>query len=319
MANNNNNVQGPPLVGPNFQNTNPDLRLMEELLQAPTDGVGDTDARTWLEKEHPNSITTWNDLVSKFVNRFFPPFKTTDIQNEITRFQQRFAGGSLLTKNTQEALTIIENKSKVQTSQDKTQVSSSSGSSTQDATITALTEHVEALVSSINRPINSIQNSCETCGVHMLIMSVKPPVATLKRTYMLLRERPQGVLPSNTIPNPQEELKAITTRSELSAAKQKLMLLDSAAERCLMLLSQEVILNGDSPVPKRVVEGVLQPVAPITAEQRLARKNELKARGTLLMALPDKHQLKFNSHKDAKTLMEAIEKRFGGNIKTKKV
>nr|GEY24706.1 hypothetical protein [Tanacetum cinerariifolium] len=37
------------------------------------------------------------------------------------------------------------------------------------------------------------------------------------------------------------------------------------------------------------------------------------------MALPDKHQLKFNSHKDAKTLMEAIEKRFEGNIETKKV
>nr|GFA34630.1 hypothetical protein [Tanacetum cinerariifolium] len=64
---------------------------------------------------------------------------------------------------------------------------------------------------------------------------------------------------------------------------------------------------------------VVQPVAPTTAEQKLARKNELKARGTLLMALPDKHQLKFNSHKDAKTLMEAIEKRFGGNTETKKV
>nr|GEV67492.1 putative ribonuclease H-like domain-containing protein [Tanacetum cinerariifolium] len=50
-----------------------------------------------------------------------------------------------------------------------------------------------------------------------------------------------------------------------------------------------------------------------------ARKNELKARGTLLMALPDKHQLKFNSHKDAKTLMDAIKKRFGGNTETKKV
>nr|GEZ71964.1 hypothetical protein [Tanacetum cinerariifolium] len=62
-----------------------------------------------------------------------------------------------------------------------------------------------------------------------------------------------------------------------------------------------------------------QPVAPITVEQKLARKNELKARGTLLMALPDKHQLKFNSHKDAKTLMEAIEKHFGGNTKIKKV
>nr|GEZ52717.1 putative ribonuclease H-like domain-containing protein [Tanacetum cinerariifolium] len=61
------------------------------------------------------------------------------------------------------------------------------------------------------------------------------------------------------------------------------------------------------------------PVVPTTAKQKLARKNELKARSTLLMALPDKHQLKFNSHKDAKTLMEAIEKRFGGNTETKKV
>nr|GEV97283.1 ribonuclease H-like domain, reverse transcriptase, RNA-dependent DNA polymerase [Tanacetum cinerariifolium] len=81
----------------------------------------------------------------------------------------------------------------------------------------------------------------------------------------------------------------------------------------------EVILNGDSPTPTRVIEGVPQPVASTNAEQKLARKNELKARGTLLMALPDKHQLKFNSHKDAKILMEAIEKRFGRNTKTKNV
>nr|GEV40851.1 ribonuclease H-like domain-containing protein [Tanacetum cinerariifolium] len=81
----------------------------------------------------------------------------------------------------------------------------------------------------------------------------------------------------------------------------------------------EVILNGDTPVPTRIVEGVVQPVAPTTAKQKLVRKNELKAYGTLLMALLDKHQLKFNLHKDAKTLIEAIEKRFGGNTETKKV
>nr|GEW41016.1 ribonuclease H-like domain-containing protein [Tanacetum cinerariifolium] len=80
----------------------------------------------------------------------------------------------------------------------------------------------------------------------------------------------------------------------------------------------EVILNGDSPVSTRLVKGVAQPVALTTVKQKLARKNKLKARGTLLMALPDKHQLKFNSHKDAKSLMEAIEKCFGGNTKTKK-
>nr|GEZ12990.1 ribonuclease H-like domain-containing protein [Tanacetum cinerariifolium] len=81
----------------------------------------------------------------------------------------------------------------------------------------------------------------------------------------------------------------------------------------------EVILNGDSSTPTRIVDGVVQVIAPTTAEQRLAKKNELKARRTLLMALLDKHQLKFNIHKDAKSLMEAIEKRFGGNEETKKV
>nr|GEZ14249.1 reverse transcriptase domain-containing protein [Tanacetum cinerariifolium] len=44
----------------------------------------------WLEKEPPRSILTWDDLVSKFVNQFFPPSTMTNLRNEITRFQQRF-------------------------------------------------------------------------------------------------------------------------------------------------------------------------------------------------------------------------------------
>ncbi|GJV96251.1 reverse transcriptase domain-containing protein [Tanacetum coccineum] len=47
-------------------------------------------ARIWLEKEPPRSILTWDDLVSKFINQFFPSSKTINLQNEITRFQQRF-------------------------------------------------------------------------------------------------------------------------------------------------------------------------------------------------------------------------------------
>nr|GFA70017.1 hypothetical protein [Tanacetum cinerariifolium] len=73
----------------------------------------------------------------------------------------------------------------------------------------------------------------------------------------------------------------------------------------------EVILNGDSPPPTTSVEGVETPYRLTTVEEKLARKNELKARGTLLMALPNEHQLMFNSYKTAKSLMEAIEKRFG--------
>nr|GEX59208.1 reverse transcriptase domain-containing protein [Tanacetum cinerariifolium] len=47
-------------------------------------------ARIWVVKEPPRSILTWDDLVSKFINQFFPPSKTTNLHNEITRFQQRF-------------------------------------------------------------------------------------------------------------------------------------------------------------------------------------------------------------------------------------
>ncbi|GJU71491.1 hypothetical protein Tco_1262896 [Tanacetum coccineum] len=75
----------------------------------------------------------------------------------------------------------------------------------------------------------------------------------------------------------------------------------------------EVIVSGDSPPPKKTVDGVEQTYPPTTAEEKLARKNELKARGTLLMALPNEHQLNFNTYKCAKTVMEAIEKRFGGS------
>nr|GFB54384.1 reverse transcriptase domain-containing protein [Tanacetum cinerariifolium] len=47
-------------------------------------------ARIWYEKEPPNSILTWDDLVNKFVNKFFPHSKTTHLKNEISRFTQRF-------------------------------------------------------------------------------------------------------------------------------------------------------------------------------------------------------------------------------------
>nr|GEW53254.1 ribonuclease H-like domain, reverse transcriptase, RNA-dependent DNA polymerase [Tanacetum cinerariifolium] len=72
------------------------------------------------------------------------------------------------------------------------------------------------------------------------------------------------------------------------------------------------VLNVNSPVSTRIVDGVETVIPTTTAKQKLAKKNELKERGTLLMALPNGHQLKFNTYKSDKTLMEAIKKRFGG-------
>nr|GFA40192.1 reverse transcriptase domain-containing protein [Tanacetum cinerariifolium] len=47
------------------------------------------EARTWLDKEPPRSILTWEDLFSKFINQFFPPSKTTYLRNEIINFLQK--------------------------------------------------------------------------------------------------------------------------------------------------------------------------------------------------------------------------------------
>ncbi|GJZ11322.1 reverse transcriptase domain-containing protein [Tanacetum coccineum] len=47
-------------------------------------------SKTCYEKEPPNSIMNWEDLVTKFVNQFFPPSKTTHLKNEISRFTQKF-------------------------------------------------------------------------------------------------------------------------------------------------------------------------------------------------------------------------------------
>nr|GEX02113.1 hypothetical protein [Tanacetum cinerariifolium] len=92
-----------------------DNRTMAQMLQAPIEGYEDAiiippinvnnfelkqtlinlvqsnqfTAQTWLNKEPPRSILTWEDLVSKFINQFFPPSKTTYLRNEITNFLQK--------------------------------------------------------------------------------------------------------------------------------------------------------------------------------------------------------------------------------------
>ncbi|GKF75947.1 hypothetical protein Tco_0225391 [Tanacetum coccineum] len=80
----------------------------------------------------------------------------------------------------------------------------------------------------------------------------------------------------------------------------------------------EVIENGNAPPITKVVEGVETIIALATAKEKAQRRLELKARSTLLMGIPSEHQLKFNSIKDAKSLMQAVEKRFGGNAAIKK-
>ncbi|GJU87831.1 reverse transcriptase domain-containing protein [Tanacetum coccineum] len=145
-------------------------------------------ARIWLEKEPPRSIHTWEDLISKFVNYFFPPSKTTNLKNNIMNFQQRFdetfneawdhfkdllpAGGNPLNRTPRDDLTIIENKSKVRTSRNKPVVLKVSDTTSSTPAylpeITALTDAVKAMLLQNNTPlpapVKTIEEIFVTCG-----------------------------------------------------------------------------------------------------------------------------------------------------------
>ncbi|GKB74493.1 hypothetical protein Tco_0935905, partial [Tanacetum coccineum] len=81
--------------------------------------------------------------------------------------------------------------------------------------------------------------------------------------------------------------------------------------------------NGDSwvSVPQTIHENgtsVTKMSIPITAKEKTNKKNDVKARGLLLMALPNEHQLTFSQYPDAKSMFDAIKIRFRGNAATKK-
>nr|GEU42217.1 reverse transcriptase domain-containing protein [Tanacetum cinerariifolium] len=214
-------------------------------------------AQIWLEKEPPRSILTWDDLVTKFINQFFPPSKTTNLRNEITRFQQRFdklfyeawdrfndllracphhgffelhqldtfynalkvndqdslnsaVGGNFMDKMPSECLKIIESKSKVHQSRAKAvgaKVSTSSSTPAISSEVFELKDMVRALLldkknqssvpapSLTPAPVKAVDPNCVTCGG-----------AHSYQNWL-------GTLPSNTITNPKEDLKGITTRS----------------------------------------------------------------------------------------------------------
>ncbi|GJW30362.1 reverse transcriptase domain-containing protein [Tanacetum coccineum] len=209
-------------------------------------------AKVWYEKEPPNSILTWEDLVTKFVNQFFPPSKTTHLKNEISRFTQKFeetfseawerfkemlracphhrfteltqvdtfynglyendqdslnatAGGNLLSKMTREALNIIENKSKVCYSHNKSNVSRMNTTSRES-------------VSKIDERIDKLADQLSTL-VEMFLKTLSLPLRLKRlRKFVLLvvglmLASTSGTLLSNTLPNPKGEMKAITTRS----------------------------------------------------------------------------------------------------------
>ncbi|GKA25413.1 hypothetical protein Tco_0711522 [Tanacetum coccineum] len=69
----------------------------------------------------------------------------------------------------------------------------------------------------------------------------------------------------------------------------------------------------ESSTPESGPSTALKMTVPSTTEEKICKKNDVKARSLLLMALPNEHQLTFNQYVDAQSMFIAIKARFGGN------
>ncbi|GKD35692.1 hypothetical protein Tco_1251201 [Tanacetum coccineum] len=78
------------------------------------------------------------------------------------------------------------------------------------------------------------------------------------------------------------------------------------------------IYQNMSQAPESSPSTALKMIVPFTSEEKTCKKNDVKARSLLLMALPKEHQLTFDQYVDAQSMFAAIKARFGGNEATKK-
>ncbi|GKE68085.1 reverse transcriptase domain-containing protein, partial [Tanacetum coccineum] len=132
-----------------------------------------------LARKRTTSFYFWEDLVSKFINQFFPPSKTTNLRNEITNFQQRFDESfceawdrfkDLLRACPHHA--IIENKSKFHNSRNKPVVTKVSTNASSSSTphfpeIAAFVDVVKAMLLQKSSPpasVKAVEEICVTCG-----------------------------------------------------------------------------------------------------------------------------------------------------------
>ncbi|GJR52105.1 putative ribonuclease H-like domain-containing protein [Tanacetum coccineum] len=145
-----------------------------------------------------------------------------------------------------------------------------------------------------------------------------------KEALLTLRQKPVGSNKRYSTPGTTSGIRACceALNKKNCFYTQDLLLKDMDQDSTHMVAASKVPMlkheNGNTTPKTTIVEGVKKVMPPTTAEEKAKKILEVKARSTLMMGIPNEHQFKFNSFKDAKLLMEAVEKRFGGKAATKK-
>ncbi|GJY28876.1 ribonuclease H-like domain-containing protein [Tanacetum coccineum] len=175
------------------------------------------------------------------------------------------------------------------------------------------------------------------CGIHILLMQNGIAIHMLtEKKYPLSQEMISKMLKKKLEVDHESSQAFELLRFIRSQEKELMLLMVKAADLEIsmhgdyygMLIQDyalwEVIENGNSWVPIPVIaleygpSTSLKMTVPSTAEEKICKKNDVKARSLLLMALPNEHQLTFNQYVDAQSMFVAIKARFGGNDATKK-
>nr|GFA68647.1 hypothetical protein [Tanacetum cinerariifolium] len=182
------------------------------------------EARTWLDKEPPRSILTWEDLdlLCKCPHHGFSELHQLDtFYNALNPNDQdaldSAAGGNFLDKIPRECLSIIESKSKVRYSRSRVtdvRTNANANLSNSQSNSFDLQQIAAALEDKLDIRMNRFEKSLIDMKNSLVTLT-----APLKAVTENLYNRPStssSSLPSNTIPNPKGEAKAITTRSGMS-------------------------------------------------------------------------------------------------------
>ncbi|GJZ34857.1 reverse transcriptase domain-containing protein, partial [Tanacetum coccineum] len=180
-----------------------------------------TVTRDWLDKEPPRSILTWDDLVSKFINQYFPPSKTTYYRNEIITFYQkpneafneaweRFKG--LLRQCPHHGFSELHQLDTFYNSlnsNDQDALDSAAGGNFLDK---MPQEDFENYVKANDAVLKNVQNQGQNLQNQMA--NVTSLLTSLCDNFKNSASTSNsGTLPSQTVTNPRQQINAITTRS----------------------------------------------------------------------------------------------------------
>nr|GEW00653.1 reverse transcriptase domain-containing protein [Tanacetum cinerariifolium] len=186
-------------------------------------------ARIWYEKEPPNSILTWDDLVNKFVNQFFPPSKTTHLKNKISHFIQRFEETSseawdrfkeLLRTCPHHGfseLTRIDTFYNGLTEQNQDSLNAAAGGNLLNKTTREALKIIENKSKGFqNQPFSVPNNQIPPIVPNELSSYIKSNEIAIKSMQNQINVLRGDFSKHNTIPNPKGKMKAVTTRSGLA-------------------------------------------------------------------------------------------------------